>query len=284
MNNQGSEGGLPVRPLQAEFMVRQAETILDEILARRKERIRAAKESVALAHLVESALRRTDVRDFAAALSTPGVGVIAELKQASPSRGVIRQDYRVGEIAASYQAAGAAAISILTEPDYFRGTLEDLQAVRQAVSLTCLRKDFIMDAYQVAESAAAGADAILLIAAALPNRELEEFARLAGSFGMAVLVEVHTEEELERSLAAGSKIIGVNNRDLRTFEVKLETSLRLRKRIPAGCLSVSESGIHSVDDLRRLEDAGFDAVLIGEHFMLAQDPGKELAGFLAGLH
>ena len=267
----------------AEFMEQQAATILDEILARRKERIRAAKESVSLARLEESALRRNDVRDFAAALSTPGLGVIAEIKQASPSRGLIRQDYRVREIAGSFQAAGASAISILTEPDYFQGKLEDLQEVRQAVSIACLRKDFIIDGYQVGESAAAGADAILLIAAALSNRELEEFARLAGSFGMAALVEVHTEEELERSVAAGSKIIGVNNRDLRTFEVKLETSLRLRKRIPAGCLSVSESGIHSRDDLRRLEDAGFDAVLIGEHFMLAEDPGKELAGFLAGL-
>ncbi len=270
--------------MATETVRQQTETILDEILATRKERIRAVKGEVSLAGLERVASQRNDVRDFAASLAKPGLRVIAELKKASPSRGLIRQDYRIREIAASYQSAGAAAISVLTEPDYFRGTLEDLQAVRQTVSLACLRKDFILDAYQVVESAAAGADAILLIAAALSDRELKEFSRIASSFGISALVEVHTEEELDRSLAAGSKIIGVNNRDLRSFEVKLETSLQLRKQIPKGCLSVSESGIHSADDLKRLEDAGFDAVLIGEHLMLAPDPGKELAGFIRGLH
>lgn len=264
-------------------MKQQTDTVLDEILAARQERIGVAKAEVPLRQLEESALQRKDTRNFAEALRLPGLQVIAELKKASPSRGLLREDYRVRELASSYEAAGAAAISILTEPDFFQGSIQDLQAAKQAVTVPCLRKDFIMDSYQVVESAAAGADAVLLIAAALSDDQLSDFARLTESYGMAALVEVHTEAELDRSLAAGSKVIGVNNRDLRTFEVKLETSLRLRKRIPSGYLSVSESGIHSVDDLKRLEDAGFDAVLMGEHFMLSGDPGTELAAFVGAL-
>ncbi|MGH9432405.1 MAG: indole-3-glycerol phosphate synthase TrpC [Terriglobia bacterium] len=261
-------------------MQQQTDTILDAILVARKERIRVSKEAVSFANLENAALQRKDVRDFAAALAKPGLQVIAELKKASPSRGLLREDYRAREIASSYQTAGAAAVSILTEPDFFLGSLDDLQAVRQTVALPCLRKDFIVDSYQVVESAAAGADALLLIAAALSDEALEEFTRLAESFRMVALVEVHTEAELDRALAAGAKMIGVNNRDLRTFEVKLETSLRLRKKIPSRCVAVSESGIRSADDLSRLGDAGFDAVLIGEHLMLAVDPGQELAAFM----
>ena len=264
-------------------MKQQTETVLNEILAARQARIAMAKAEAPLGRLEESALRRKDTRNFAEALQRPGLQVIAELKKASPSRGLLREDYRVAELAGSYQRAGAAAISVLTEPDFFGGSLQDLQEVRHAVTVPCLRKDFIIDSYQVVESAVAGADALLLIAAALSDDQLSDFARLAGSYGMAALVEVHTEAELDRSLAAGSKVVGVNNRDLRTLEVKLETSLRLRKRIPPGYLSVSESGIHSVDDLKRLEDAGFDAVLIGEHFMLSGDPGKELGAFIGEL-
>jgi indole-3-glycerol phosphate synthase len=254
-------------------------TVLDEIVAARRIRLEQAKRLAPFSTLQDAARSRMPARDFAGALSKPGLQVIAELKKASPSCGVLREDYHVQDLAAAYQSAGAAAISVLTEPDFFRGSLEDLKAVRETVRVPCLRKDFIIDAYQVFESAAVGADALLLIVTALTDENLKEFTRLAGSLGMAALVEVHTEEELDRALTAGSKVIGVNNRDLHTLEVKIETSLRLRKLIPAECLAVSESGIHSLEDLKCLEDAGYDAILIGEHFMLSHDPGRELARF-----
>jgi len=256
------------------------ETVLDRILEARRRRIEESKARVPLARLQQSAEEHGNRRDFAAAISGATLRVIAELKQASPSRGILRQDYQPKEIASSYEAAGAAALSVLTEPDYFRGKLEDLAGARDAVGLPVLRKDFIVDDYQVYESAAAGADAILLIVAALADNDLKNLIELARRLKLATLVEVHTEEELRRAQEAGAQIIGVNNRDLKTLGVDLETSFRLRSKIPSSCLAVSESGIKAPADMKRLNEAGYDAVLIGERFMTRPDPGKELAELL----
>ena len=194
----------------------------------------------------------------------PGLHIIAELKKASPSRGLLRPDYRCRELAQGYEAAGAAALSVLTEGRFFQGSLTDLIDARDAVGLPVLRKDFIFDIYQVYESAAANADALLVIVAAVPDEALRDLIDVCGRLQLAALVEVHTEEEIGRAVNAGAGIIGVNNRDLKTFEVALETSLHLRGRIPPNCLAVSESGIRTAADLLRLQRAGYDAVLIGE--------------------
>jgi indole-3-glycerol phosphate synthase len=254
--------------------------VLSTILAACRRRIEEARAAVPLEKLAPEAEECTDHRDFASAISGENLCVIAELKKASPSRGVMRPDFQPVEIAKSYQQAGAAALSVLTEEQFFQGSLEDLKMAREAVRLPVLRKDFIIDDYQVYESAAAGADAILLIVAALDDSGLRRFLALAEQLRVAALVEVHTEEELDRAIAAGARIIGVNNRDLDTLEVDMETSIRLRGKIPPSCIAVSESGIKSGGDLERLARAGFNAVLIGEHFMLAEDPGKELARLL----
>jgi indole-3-glycerol phosphate synthase len=260
-------------------------TFLDRILVEKRAAVAAAKHETPLGRIQESAERRRasklDRRDFAAALARPGLGVIAELKQASPSRGLLCADYRPREIAAGYENAGAVALSVLTEEQFFRGSLDHLPVVRQATALPVLRKDFIVDAYQVYESVVAGADALLLIVAALGDKDLRELIELSNGLQIAALVEVHSEEELERALQGGARIIGVNNRDLRTFEVDLGTSLRLRARIPRGCVTVSESGIGTASDLQRLADAGFDAVLIGERFITQPDPGKALSELFA---
>jgi indole-3-glycerol phosphate synthase len=265
-------------------MLESPTTVLERILSARRKRVEEARARVPFARLEEVATHR-DHRDFAAALSGAPLRVIAELKRASPSRGLLRRNYRRRELAQGYESAGAAALSVLTEGDFFMGSLQDLEEVREAVSLPVLCKDFILDAYQVYESVAAGADALLLIVAALEDRVLRSLIELSQRLGVAALVEVHTAEELERAIAAGARLLGVNNRNLKTMEVDLETSFRLRKRIPAGCLAVSESGIKTAVDLRRLGEAGFDAVLIGERFMEAPDPGRQLAALLeeAGL-
>jgi len=256
-------------------------TVLDRILEARRRRIAQARARVPLRDVERAAEARVDLRDFAGAISGGGLSVIAELKQASPSRGVLRDEYSPQAIARGYEAAGAAALSVLTEEDYFKGSLDDLRAVRLASTLPILRKDFVFEPYQVYESAAAGADAVLLIVSPLTDEELRQLVELAARLKLAALVEAHTEEELSRALHAGARIIGVNNRNLQTLEVDLETSFRLRPKIPTDCLSVSESGISSVGDLRRLSAAGFDAVLIGERCMTAPDPGKELADLLS---
>ncbi len=257
-------------------------TILGGILARRRERLVEAKTRVPLRLLQESAKARSDFRDFARAIARGGgmIHVIAELKRASPTRGILSAKYRRREIAQGYQAAGARALSVLTEEDNFLGSLQDLVDVRAAVRLPVLRKDFILEPYQVYESAAAGADALLLIVAALEEGELGQLLELSHEIGMAALVEIHDEAELDRALKAGAKIIGVNNRDLRTLDVDIETSFRLRPRIPPGVAAVSESGIRTPQDLKRLADAGYDAALIGERFMTAPDPGEALAALL----
>ena len=255
-------------------------TYLDEIIAACRERLQETRARIPLDQLQEAAQARHERRDFAGTLSNRGLRIIAELKKASPSRGLLRPDYRCRELAQGYEAGGAAALSVLTEAHFFRGSLTDLIDARDAVGLPVLRKDFILASYQVYESAAANADALLVIVAAASDKLLRELIELCGRLQVAALVEVHTEEEVSRAVSAGASIIGVNNRDLQTFEVTLETSLRLRDRIPSNCLAVSESGIRTADDLVRLHGAGYDAVLIGEHLMTAEDPGRELAAMI----
>jgi indole-3-glycerol phosphate synthase len=267
-----------------------ARTVLDDIVAGRRRALEGTRLGTPLERVQQAAEARKERRDFAAAISSgagsatrPGFRVIAELKRASPSRGVLRQQYRRREIAEGYARGGAAALSVLTEEQYFLGSLQDLAEARQAVKLPVLRKDFILESYQVYESVAAGADALLLIVAALPERDLRRMLELCAQLRIAALVEVHAEQELDQALAAGARIIGVNNRDMKTLEVNLETSFQLRKRIPPGCISVSESGLKTVADLRRLAEAGFDAALIGERLMTQADPGQALGELLTGL-
>ncbi len=255
-------------------------TYLDEILAACQQRLEEVRARVPLDQVQEAAQARHERRDFAGGLSGDRLRVIAELKKASPSRGLLRQDYRCRELAQGYEAGGAVALSVLTEERFFHGSLADLIDARDAVGLPVLRKDFVFDSYQVYESAAANADALLLIVAAVPDSILREFIELCGRLQIAALVEVHTEEEVVRAVNAGARIIGVNNRNLKTFEVTLETSLRLRDRIPSNCLAVSESGIRTAADLLRLHEAGYGAVLIGEQLMTAADPGAALAALL----
>jgi len=259
-------------------------TILENIVSARRHMLEETRLAVPLKRIQEMAEARPERRDFAAALAPgapQGLRVIAELKRASPSRGLLQQHYRRREIALGYAGAGASALSVLTEEQYFLGSLQDLAEVRQAVEIPVLRKDFILESYQVYESVAAGADAVLLIAAVLPDSDLHSLVDLCRQLCIAALVEVHTEEELERAVEAGAQIIGVNNRNLKTLEVNLETSFHLRPKMPRGCLAVSESGIKSAADLWRIREAGFDAVLIGERFMTQPDPGQALAQLLA---
>ncbi len=251
-------------------------SVLDQILDVRRRRVQQAKIRMPLAVMKRLVRDRAERRDFAEALRRTGLSVIAEAKKASPSAGVLRPDYTPAEIARGYETAGAAAISVLTEEDFFQGSLAHLKEARQATALSILRKDFIVDEHQIYESAAADADAILLIVAALSDGELRDWIQLAESLKLAALVEVHTEEETRRAVDAGARIIGVNNRNLKTLAVDLETSLRLRALIPPGCIAVSESGIKTPEDLRILRKAGYNAVLIGERFMSRPDPGKAL--------
>ena len=225
--------------------------------------------------------RRPDGVAFRAALATAGrLNVIAECKRRSPSRGVLRRPYDPAAVAVGYARAGAAAVSVLTEPTFFDGALEHLTAVRDAVTLPLLRKDFIVDEYQLLEARAAGADAVLLIVAALGDRELRALHTTARDLGLAVLVEVHDAVEVERAVQAGAEIIGVNNRDLRTLAVNMRASEEAAARIPAGVVSVSESGLTSRDDLERMRALGYRAFLIGERFMTADDPGAALTGLI----
>lgn len=220
-------------------------------------------------------------RDFLKALTSRVPAVIAEIKKASPSRGVLAEDFDPAAIAGQYERGGAAALSVLTDEKHFQGSLPDLGAARSAVRLPALRKDFTIDAYHVHQAAAYGADAILLIAAILSERQMRDFRELAEHYQMAALVEVHDEDELGPAVASGARIIGVNNRDLRTFEVSLETSLRLAPTIPDGVVRVAESGIHSAADVARLRAAGYQAFLVGEHLMKSGDPAAALEAMLA---
>ena len=252
--------------------------ILSEIIAKKRERIIAA-----YVPLDQMRRRAQEVRHdakphaFRSALQADGVNIIAEFKRRSPSKGTIRANANLTQIVQSYETGGAAAISVLTEEDYFDGSLDDLRAVKSAVKLPVLRKDFVVDEYQVHESAAAGADAILLIVAALDDKVLSHLRRLAeDELQMDALVEVHTGDEMQRAKIAGATIIGVNNRDLRTFSVSLETSLSLAREAPREALLISESGLHSSTDLQRLRAAGYHGFLIGETLMRADDPADML--------
>lgn len=220
-------------------------------------------------------------RDFRAALAAHVPAIIAEVKKASPSKGVLASAFDPARIAVQYQAGGAAALSVLTDRSYFQGSLDDLRSARAAVQLPVLRKDFTIARRHVLEAAANGADAILLIAAILTEREIREFSEAAAQYRMAALVEVHNREELDRAIAGGAQIIGVNNRNLSTFEVTLETSIELAPHMPKGALLISESGIRDASDIARLRDAGYAAFLVGETLMRAPDPAAALRGLAA---
>ncbi len=220
-------------------------------------------------------------RDFLAALTNRQPAVIAEIKKASPSKGVLAEEFDPAAIARLYEQGGASALSVLTDEKHFQGSLSDLESARRAVALPALRKDFTIDVYHVYEAAAYGADAILLIAAILSERQMRDFRELADRYRMAALVEVHDEEELEPALASGARIVGVNNRNLHTFEVSLETSVRLADKIPSGVVRVAESGIHSSADVQRLRAAGYQAFLVGEHLMKSGDPAGALRALTA---
>ena len=254
--------------------------MLDRILEARRAEVEHRKKVLPLTALKYGVKAATPLRDFSAALCLPGLNVIAELKPASPSRGVIRDPFDPPELASSLQSAGAAALSVLTEGEYFRGSLKNLRDARKSVSLPVLRKDFIFDPWQVWEARANDADSFLLIVAALDDHRLAELLAEGRELSMEPLIEVHTREELDRALAAGAKIIGVNNRDLKTLEVRVQTSFDLIEHIPEGCIAVSESGLRTNEDLQKLRAAGFDAFLIGEQLMAAADPGAELAQLL----
>jgi len=256
--------------------------ILDDILAHKADEVSARKRAVPRAALRDLPGWGETRRGFRAALaSRPAPAVIAELKRASPSKGVIRPVYDPPAHARGYEAAGAAALSVLTDERFFQGHLDHLAAVRRAVSLPCLRKDFLVDPYQVDEARAYGADAVLVIVAAGTGALRAELMAAATEAGLDVLVEVHSEPELSWAIAAGADLIGVNNRDLSTFVTALETTERLAPLVPPTALLVAESGMHSGADVRRMAAAGARAVLIGEAFMAAPDPGAALAEFLA---
>jgi len=264
----------------------ESNTVLDQIVSARRRSLEQIRRDVPLERLRRAAETRRDLRDFTAAIRRPSAGgatvrVIAEFKRASPSRGVISEQFEPGKIATAYASSGAAALSVLTEEEYFRGSLGHLAEARQAVQIPVLRKDFILEPYQVYESVAAGADALLLIVAALSPSELCALLALCKELRIHALVEVHTHPELDIALESGARILGINNRNLKTLEVDLATSFELRSEIPEDCITVSESGIKTAADLRRLAQAGFDAVLIGEHLMSQPDPGRALQELLS---
>lgn len=260
----------------------EPQDFLTRIVERRREAISHRKRvlpDVALKLAVEK--KSAPVRDFRGALAKDGLNVIAELKKASPSKGLLCEDYRPVETAVELEMSGAAALSVLTEEDFFQGSLGDLKDVSKATKIPILRKDFIVDPWQVWEARAANADAFLLIVAILKDEDLRELVTLGRCLGMEPLVEAHSREELSRALDAGARIVGINNRDLKTFEVRIETSLELAELIPEECVAVSESGIRSHADLVRMRRAGFDAFLVGEHLMTAPDAGAGLARLLS---
>jgi indole-3-glycerol phosphate synthase len=257
-----------------------APDILAQIVSRKREELRAV--SVPIGELrAEAEVQRHTRRDFAAALRSKRPAIISEIKKASPSKGVLIDDFHPAELAIKYADGGAVALSVLTDHDFFQGNLQHLREARTACNLPALRKDFTISEYHVVEAAAAGADAILLIAAILDESELRAFRELAREFGMAALVEAHDRRDLDTALRSGAEIVGINNRDLRTFRVSLNTSVDLARSIPAGVTKVSESGIFNAADIRRLMDAGFDAFLVGEHLLKSEDATQALRDLVA---
>ena len=259
--------------------------VLDRIVAAKAARLEAAQRETPLNVMIERAAEtaRLARRSFAEEVSrTDRINIIAEIKHRSPSKGIIREDFDPVALAASYAGGGAAALSVLCEEDFFGGSLDHLKAARRVVDLPLLRKDFIIDEYQLYESVAAEADAVLLIAALLDGGLLKRVLDASQELNLDALVEVHSRDEMNRAVRAGAKIIGVNNRDLRSFEVDLDTSIELAAIAPRDSILVSESGISSGSDILRLRDAGFSAFLIGEHFMRADDAGQALRELISG--
>ena len=259
--------------------------ILDKIVAVKRQEVAAALNRKSLDIVRADAESRVLTRDFVGALRAKlaqgQAGVIAEIKKASPSKGVLREDFIPADIAQTYAEHGAACLSVLTDVQFFQGAVDYLKQARASCQLPVLRKDFIVDAYQVYESRVMGADAILLIAAILDDAQMKAFEAIALSLDMAVLVEVHDEVELARALKLKTPLIGVNNRNLKTFEVSLDTTLRLMQQVPADRLLVTESGIRNREDVLRMGAAGVNAFLVGETFMRAPDPGAALAELFA---
>jgi len=254
--------------------------ILDRIIESTRMRVTHLESEVSLAEVEAAARRREPARDFADALNGAGISLIAEVKRASPSRGLLRRDLDASSLAREYSAGGAAAISVLTEKDHFLGSFADLEAARAATGLPVLCKDFVIEEYQVYEARARGADAVLLIAAVLSRQRLQALLATARSLGMAALVEVHNRAELAEALECRPRVIGVNNRDLADFSVDLKTTLDLRPLIPSGVLVVSESGIHTRDDVLTLEEAGVNAILVGEALVTSPSPAAKIAELL----
>ena len=261
--------------------------ILKRILATKRREVEEGMRRRSLAQVEREARAAPAARGFEAAIrhhiEETGVAVVSEIKRASPSRGTIRKDLDVAKIAATYERHGATCLSVLTDREYFGGSPDDLVAARGACHLPVLRKDFMIDPWQVFEARAMGADCILLIVGAAPAQALRELEHLARSLGMGVLVESHDGAELEVALGLETALIGINNRDLRTFSTRLETTLHLLDRVPSGRIVVTESGIASPDDVRRLADHGVSAYLVGSAFMSAEDPGAELERLFSGV-
>lgn len=253
-------------------------TVLEQIIVRKRAELVADRALVKEEELERR--KKPSRRGFRSALAKKAPAVIAEIKKASPSAGVISENFQPTEIARAYERAGAACLSVLTDKQFFQGSLDDLTEARASCGLPVLRKDFTLDRYHLLQASAAGADCVLLIVAALSDEELASLMTQAQEFELDVLVEVHDEPELDRALAAGALLIGVNNRNLKTLEVDLETSLRLAPRIPDNVLRVSESGIRTAADIKRLTDAGYSAFLVGESLMKQDDPGGALAKLL----
>jgi len=264
-------------------MTQRTDTILDRIVEHKRGELARARSSTSLTEMRARAEAAPPVRDFAGALRQPGVSLIAEVKKASPSRGLLREHFDHIALAKQYASGGAAAISVLTDEEYFQGTLGNLEGIRDALldGPPLLRKDFIFDAYQVQEARAFGADALLLIVAILEQQLLVDLMSESAALDMTTLVEVHDEAEVERALAARARVIGVNNRDLHTFDLDLATTERLRPLIPVEATLVSESAIFTRDDVVRLEACGVDAVLIGESLVVAPDPVAKMQELLA---
>lgn len=260
--------------------------ILKKILKRKREEIDARCEQVSLQDLNERAKNAPSLRSFVAAIeqkmSAGQAAVIAEIKKASPSKGVLRENFRPDEIAVSYEKGGAACLSVLTDIDFFQGSDAYLQQARDACQLPVLRKDFVIDPYQVYEARAIGADCILLIVAVLNDNQLNELASLAHELDMDVLAEVHDADELQRALLLDTRLLGINNRNLHTFATRLETTLELLADIPGDRIVVTESGIHTIDDVALMQQNNVNTFLVGEAFMKADDPGKKLAELFGG--
>ena len=255
----------------------KTDTILDQILAEKQNELRVAQAQTGLLAQVEQAARHAPrPRDFKAALQRSTVALIAEVKKASPSKGLLVKDFNPVRIARTYEENGASAISVLTDVKFFQGSLDDLRAVRKSVRLPVLRKDFIIDAHQICEARAAGADATLLIVMALEDAQLRDLYSLITELGMAALVEVHNEAELERALAVGATLIGVNNRDLRTFHEDLSTTAQVASLVPSDVTLVAESAIRSAEDVRRMGAYGARAVLVGEGLAKAKNMAGEV--------